>query len=73
MSFIAYRITRGRSLASGLYYSAYYCGGFTGAWLCGVAYAWGGWHGSVAALLSAQALGGLIAWRFMPASGAAAA
>jgi len=73
MSFIAYRITRGRSLASGLYYSAYYCGGFTGAWLCGVAYAWGGWHGAVAALLSAQALGGLIAWRFMPASGAAAA
>ncbi|MGB6008957.1 MFS transporter [Castellaniella sp.] len=68
MSFIAYRITHGRSLASGLYYSAYYCGGFTGAWLCGVAYAWGGWTGTVAVLLAAQALGGLIAWRFMPAS-----
>src|SRR3546814_4432341 len=31
MSFIAYRITSGRSLASGLYYAAYYCGGFAGA------------------------------------------
>ncbi len=72
MSFIAYRITQGRSLASGLYYSAYYCGGFTGAWLCGVAYAWGGWHGTVAVLLLAQALGGLIAWRFMPGPATAA-
>src|SRR3546814_4867585 len=34
MSFIAYRITSGRSLASGLYYAAYYCGGFAGAWAC---------------------------------------
>lgn len=72
MSFIAYRITQGRSLASGLYYSAYYCGGFTGAWLCGVAYAWGGWAGTVAVLLAAQALGGLIVWRFMPGPPAAA-
>src|SRR3546814_14341943 len=38
MSFIAYRITSGRSLASGLYYAAYYCGGFAGAWACGIAY-----------------------------------
>ncbi|MGB6242463.1 MAG: MFS transporter [Castellaniella sp.] len=72
MSFIARRITSGRSLASGLYYSAYYCGGFTGAWLCGVAYAWGGWHGTVAILLLTQTLGGLIAWRFMPGPATAA-
>ncbi|TAM82888.1 MAG: MFS transporter [Candidimonas sp.] len=66
MSFIAYRITSGRSLASGLYYAAYYCGGFTGAWLCGVAYTLGGWPATVAILVAAQALGWSIAWRFMP-------
>ncbi|CAM5788880.1 MFS transporter [Castellaniella caeni] len=66
MSFIAYRITEGRSLASGLYYSAYYCGGFTGAWVCGLAYTWGAWPGTVLALALAQALGWLIAWRFIP-------
>ncbi len=73
MSFIAYRITHGRSLASGLYYAAYYCGGFTGAWVCGIAYTWGAWPGTVAALLISQALGWLIAWRFMPRLVAASA
>lgn len=66
MSFIAYRVTSGRSLASGLYYAAYYCGGFTGAWVCGVAYSLGGWPATVATLVAAQTLGWLIAWRFMP-------
>lgn len=68
MSFIASRITHGRSLASGLYYSIYYCGGFTGAWLGGIAYSQGGWHGTVATLLVVQVLGGLIAWRYIPAT-----
>ncbi|MER1939670.1 MFS transporter [Castellaniella sp. FW104-16D08] len=67
MSFIAGRITQGRSLASGLYYSAYYCGGFTGAWLCGIGYAWGSWPGAVASLLLSQCVAAFIAWRFMPA------
>ncbi|WP_368642401.1 MFS transporter [Castellaniella ginsengisoli] len=66
MSFIAHRVTHGRSLASGLYYGAYYCGGFAGAWACGIAYTLGGWPGTVAALCAVQALGWLIAWRFMP-------
>jgi predicted MFS family arabinose efflux permease len=66
MSFIANRITSGRSLATGLYYGAYYCGGFAGAWGCGIAYTLGGWPGTVALLCSVQALGWLIAWRFMP-------
>ncbi|WP_276808265.1 MFS transporter [Castellaniella defragrans] len=66
MSFIAHRVTSGRSLASGLYYGAYYCGGFAGAWSCGVAYTLGGWPGTVATLCAVQALGWLIAWRFMP-------
>ncbi|WHZ10861.1 MAG: putative MFS-type transporter [Burkholderiaceae bacterium] len=67
LSFIAYRITHGRSLASGLYYTAYYAGGFCGAWLGGVAYAHGGWPGTVALLLATQVLGWGIAWRFIAA------
>lgn len=67
LSFIAYRIDHGRSLASGLYYTAYYAGGFTGAWLGGYAYAQGGWTGTVALLLATQALGWVVAWRFIPA------
>lgn len=66
MSFIAYRVTSNRSLASGLYYASYYYGGFAGAWVCGIAYTWGGWTGTVATLLIVQALGWGIAWRFMP-------
>jgi MFS family permease len=66
MSFIAYRITSGRSLASGLYYAAYYCGGFSGAWVGGVAYTLGGWPGTVAVLFATQAIGWGIAWHFMP-------
>ena len=67
LSFIAYRIDHGRSLASGLYYTAYYAGGFCGAWLGGLAYARGGWPGTVALLVVTQALGWAIAWRFIPA------
>lgn len=66
MSFLAYRITQGRSLASGLYYTAYYCGGFSGAWVGGIAYTLGGWTATVAVLAVFQALGWAIAWRFMP-------
>jgi predicted MFS family arabinose efflux permease len=66
MSFIAYRIRSGRSQASGLYYTAYYCGGFGGAWACGIAYTWGGWPTTVAVVIAAMALGWLIAWRYMP-------
>ena len=72
MSFIAHRITSGRSLATGLYYGAYYCGGFAGAWACGIAFTLGGWPGTVATLCAVQILGWLIAWRFMPGPPAAA-
>jgi len=66
MSFIAHRVSSARSLATGLYYTAYYLGGFAGAWACGVAYSHGGWPGTVATLLAAQALGWAIGWRFLP-------
>ena len=69
MSFIAHRVTSGRSLATGLYYTAYYCGGFVGAWACGFIYSHGGWPGTVAALVAVQALGWMIAWRFLPGLG----
>lgn len=66
MSFIAYRITAGRSLATGLYYTSYYVGGFTGAWLGGLAYTWGAWQATVAVLVAVQFVGWLIAWGLMP-------
>ncbi|PCE27216.1 MFS transporter [Burkholderia ubonensis] len=61
ISFIAQNVQGGRSLASGLYYMAYYGGGFMGAWICGIAYTYGAWRGTVVALLLAQAIGLAIA------------
>src|SRR3546814_13348942 len=49
MIFIAYRTPSGRSLASGLSYAAYYCGGFAGSLACGVASPLGLWPAPVAA------------------------
>lgn len=66
MSFIAFRVTKGRSQASGLYYSAYYCGGFAGAWFCGLAYDLGQWPATVVVLVATLAVGWCIAWKFMP-------
>lgn len=71
VSYIAYRVTEGRSLASGLYYTAYYTGGFCGAWIGGFAYHHGGWPGTVALLAATQVLGWLVAWRFIAAPPAA--
>lgn len=66
ISFIAHKVETGRSLASGLYYMAYYSGGFLGAWLCGLAYAQGHWRGAVAAV-SVALLGALLAgYRLLP-------
>ena len=65
ISYIAVNVKEGRSLASGLYYMAYYTGGTIGAWVCGLAYKSGGWHGVVAALLAVQLLALLIAAKGM--------
>ena len=65
ISYIAVNVKEGRSLASGLYYMAYYTGGTIGDWLCGLAYKSGGWHGVVAALLAVQLLALLIAAKGM--------
>ncbi|OSI07055.1 integral membrane protein [Neisseria animaloris] len=65
ISYIAVNVKEGRSLASGLYYMAYYGGGTFGAWLCGLAYRQSGWHGVVWVLLGVQALALLIAGKGM--------
>ncbi|MCS4532731.1 MFS transporter [Neisseria montereyensis] len=55
ISYIAANVKEGRSLASGLYYMAYYGGGTLGSWLCGLAYTGNGWQGVVWVLLGVQA------------------
>ncbi len=61
ISYIAVNVKKGRSLASGLYYMAYYTGGTMGAWLCGLAYARGQWSMTVGLLLFGQVLALLVA------------
>lgn len=65
ISYIAANVRQGRSLASGLYYMAYYGGGTLGAWLCGLAYAQGQWPAVAAALLTVQAAALLVAVKGM--------
>ncbi len=64
ISFLAQQVRDGRSLASGLYNLCYYLGGAMGAALCGMAYTRFGWPGTVASVIFAQSMAGLIAWRF---------
>ena len=61
INYIAQHVEEGRSLASGLYYMAYYAGGFAGTWLCGIAYAHAGWPNTVSTLIAAQVLAMVIA------------
>lgn len=61
IGYIATNVHHGRSLASGIYYMGYYAGGTAGAWLCGLAYAYGQWHFTVWVLLTVQVIALLIA------------
>lgn len=66
MSFIASRVSQGRSLATGLYYMSYYAGGAAGSWIVGIAYEDRGWAASVAVMVVVQALAAAVAgfgWR----------
>lgn len=65
ISYIAVNVKEGRSLASGLYYLAYYSGGTFGAWLCGLAYRYNGWLGVVWVLVCVQFLALLVAGKGM--------
>lgn len=62
ITYIAVNVKEGRSLASGLYYMAYYIGGSIGAWACGLAYAQGKWLYTVYTLLAVQVIALLIAF-----------
>lgn len=61
ISYIALNVRQGRSLASGLYYMAYYSGGTLGAWAAGLAYAEGAWPAVTWLLLGVQLLALLVA------------
>lgn len=61
INYIALHVREGRSLATGLYYMAYYTGGTVGAWLGGMAYAHSAWQGVVWLLLAVQVLALLVA------------
>lgn len=67
INYIAANVKEGRSLASGLYYMAYYSGGTVGSWLCGLAFKDGGWSGVVWALLVVQILALAVAVKGMKA------
>ncbi|MDO4442109.1 MAG: MFS transporter [Moraxella sp.] len=56
ISYIGSQVTKGRSLASGLYYMGYYGGGSIGAWACAIAYAQGQWSLTVALIIAVQAV-----------------
>ncbi len=66
ISSIAKSVTEGRSLATGIYYMSYYCGGAAGSWLAGLAYVGWGWSGSVATIAVVQGMAAAIVavvWR----------
>ena len=56
ISSIARNVNEGRSLATGIYYMSYYCGGAVGTWAAGLAYEGWGWDGSVVTIALAQML-----------------
>lgn len=60
ISYISLHVREGRSLATGLYYMAYYCGGTAGAWLCALSFQTWQWQGVVGTLLLAQCIGLII-------------
>ena len=53
-SYIASKVNEGRSLATGLYNMCYYSGGFIGAAICGYAYTYAQWTGTVLLLFVVQ-------------------
>ena len=63
---IARTVSEGRSLATGIYYLSYYCGGAAGSWLAGLAFEGWGWSGSVATIALFQGIAAtivLFVWR----------
>lgn len=65
ISHISTNVKNGRSLASGLYYMAYYAGGSLGAWACAMAFSQFDWTGVVVLIMGVQLMGVAIVWFFM--------
>lgn len=66
ISSIARTVTEGRSLATGIYYMSYYCGGAAGTWVAGLAYEGWGWSGSAITIAVVQACAAalvVLVWR----------
>lgn len=66
ISSIARTVTEGRSLATGIYYLSYYCGGAAGTWAAGLAYEGWGWNGSAFTIAMVQAFAAalvVLVWR----------
>ncbi len=66
ISSIARNVNEGRSLATGIYYLSYYCGGAAGTWVAGLAYEGWGWSGSALTIAMVQALAAalvVLVWR----------
>lgn len=55
ISSIARSVSEGRSLATGIYYMSYYCGGAVGTWVAGLSYEGWGWTGAVVTIALVQA------------------
>lgn len=73
ISAIARTVTEGRSLATGIYYLSYYCGGAAGTWVAGLAYEGWGWSGSAFTIAMVQALAAalvVLVWRQPKGAGA---
>jgi len=66
---LAVSVTEGRSLATGIYYMAYYAGGASGSLIAGIAYEANAWLGSVLAIVLFQLIAAGIAWFFLRPAG----
>lgn len=66
ISSIAKNVSEGRSLATGIYYMSYYCGGAAGTWAAGLSYERWGWGGSAFTIAMVQAFAAglvVLVWR----------
>ncbi|MFZ2308669.1 MAG: MFS transporter [Rhodoferax sp.] len=66
ISSIAKNVSEGRSLATGIYYMSYYCGGAAGTWAAGLAFERWGWGGSAFTIAMVQAFAAglvVLVWR----------
>lgn len=64
IAYLALTVTQGRSLATGLYYMAYYIGGAIGTLIAGIAFDFFHWPGSVTSIIAIELVAIGIAWHY---------